>query len=86
MIEILNQTAGIAGYFFMLFGMFIFFAPIIKKREPMDKSNVWNGLIAVVYVAFRPYIFGNIKFFQNDIGENIRLVEKAVREENERKS
>lgn len=82
MFSILLNLLSIAGIFFLIFGMYMFFVPMIKIKSPMDNSNIWNGLIAVIYVAFRPHIFGGIKFFQNDIGKNIRLVEKAVKDEN----
>lgn len=78
MFELFKMTLMVAGSFFTLYGFTLFILAIRPGKPPIDKSNIWNRLIAPFYVARHPEIFGGIKFFQNDIGENIKLVEQAV--------
>ena len=75
----------VAGSLVTLFGLLIILLcvkPVTGKRAGMiDKSNRWNRLIGVVYVAMHPEVFGNIQFFKNDVGDNIKAVERAVKDD-----
>jgi hypothetical protein len=78
MFELLKNILSLVGIFFTLYGALHFFLCIRKGKGGIDKSNVWNRLMGVTYVAMHPEVFGNIQFFKNDVGENIKLVEEAV--------
>lgn len=83
MIDIFINILTIAGCFFTLFGMFIFFAPMFKMKSPMDRSNLINAIIAPIYTALHPDTFAGMKFWRNDIGDNVRMVEDSFKEKKE---
>lgn len=78
MFELFKITLMLAGTFFTLYGLVLFVLAIRPGKPPIDKSNVWNRLIAPFYVARHPEVFGGIEFWKNDVGDNMRLVQQAV--------
>lgn len=78
--SIVLQVAGSVVTLFGLLLILLCVRPVVGKYAHLiDKSNRWNRLIGVVYVAMHPEVFGNIQFFKNDVGDNIKAVEEAMK-------
>lgn len=86
MIDFFQWLLSTVGAFFTLYGLFIFFVPMFKMKSPMDRSNIVNAITAPIYTAMHPSVFSGLKFFRNDIGDNIRMVEQAFLDDLEKKN